>query len=99
MTPPLEQLREIEERRPEDHEEHRGEDERDRREEHLDRRLHRTLLGRGLTAQTRVSRLYAKDPAQRDAELIGLDDRPGEVADLRRGRPLRELLQRVVPAL
>src|SRR5919201_2752350 len=41
----LEELREVEERRPEDHEEHGREDEEDGRKQHLDRRLHRLLLG------------------------------------------------------
>jgi hypothetical protein len=58
----------------EDDDEHRREDEEHRREEHLDRRLHRLLLGGGLTAQPRVGALDAEDAAERDAELVGLDD-------------------------
>src|SRR5688500_20016280 len=44
----LEDPAEIEQRGPQDDDEHRGEDEERRREEHLDRSLHRLLLGGGL---------------------------------------------------
>ncbi len=50
----------------------------DRREEHLDRRLHRLLLGGSLPLQARVGRLDAQDAPERDAELVGLDDRAHE---------------------
>src|SRR5207248_8794051 len=53
----LEDLRKIEERRPEDDQEHRREDEHHGREEHLDRRLHRLLLGGGLALEAAVGRL------------------------------------------
>src|SRR5205823_380471 len=64
-----EELGEVEEGRPEDDEEHRREDEGDRREEHLDRSLHRFLLGEQLPLETGVARLDAENPAERDPEL------------------------------
>src|SRR5205085_3280239 len=94
-----EQALEVEQSRPEDDDEHRREDEEDEREEHLDRRLHRLLLGRGLTLQARVRRLDAEDPPERDPELVGLDDRAREARDLRRVAPPGHLLQRLLAAL
>ena len=90
---------EVEERGAEDDQEHRREDEDHGREEHLDRRLHRLLLGGGLAAQARVGGLHAQDPAERDAELVGLDHRAHEGGDLRRRHALGQLLQRVVARL
>ena len=48
---------------------------------------------------TRVDGLHAKDAAERDSELVCLDDRPRERGDLGDARPLGELLQRVLAAL
>ena len=56
-------------------------------------------LGGRLTAQSRVGGLDAQDPAQRRAELIGLDDRAGERRELRRVDALGHPLERVRPAL
>src|SRR5512133_3155338 len=53
----LEDLGQVQERRPEDDDEHRREDEQHSREEHLDRRLHRLLLGEQLPLQARVTGL------------------------------------------
>ena len=85
----------LDEGRAEDHDEHRREDEDDRREEHLDRRLHRLLLGGGLALEPAVGRLDAQDLAERDAELVGLDDRAHERGDLGRVDAPGELLQRL----
>src|ERR1051326_4766905 len=73
--------RDVQERGPEDGDEHRREDEQRRREEHLDRRLHRTFLRRSLTPQPGVGSLDAEDAAERDAELLRLDDGADERGD------------------
>src|SRR2546422_6414902 len=93
----LEELRQVEERGPEHDQEHRGEDERDRREQHLDRRLHRLLLREQLPLQPGVACLNAQDPSERDTELVGLDDRAHEARHLRGCAALRHLLQRFLP--
>ena len=69
---------------PSSDDEHRREDEEDGREDHLDRRLHRLLLGGGLAADARVGGLDAQDAAERDAELVGLDDGADERGQLGR---------------
>src|SRR5205085_4536942 len=89
----------VQQRRPEDDDEHGREDEEDEREEHLDRRLHRLLLRRRLTAQARVGGLDAQDAPERDAELVGLDDRAREGRDLWRVEALGHLLERLLAAL
>src|SRR5207247_4058371 len=94
-----EDLREVEERRPEDHQEHGREDEEHGREEHLDRRLHRLFLRGGLALVSAVGRLHAQDAAEGDAELVGLDDRADERGQLRRAGTRRELLERVLARL
>src|SRR5205085_8812421 len=94
----LEDLGQVQERRPEDDDEHRREDERDGRKEHLDRRLHRLLLCQQLTLEPRVACLDAEDPTQRDTELVGLDDRADEARHLLRRAPLGHLFQRLLAA-
>ena len=99
----FEHLHDVEERRAEHDEEHRREDEEHGREEHLDRRLHRLLLGGGLTAQARVRRLHAQDAAERDAELVGLDRPRGRTAassgaSTRVGHVLQRRLPRLADA-
>src|SRR6188472_3635752 len=90
-----EDLRKVEECRPEDDEEHGRENEEHGREEHLDRRLHRLLLGGGLALEAAVVRLHAQNAAEGDAELVGLDDRPHEGGELRGTGAVGELLERV----
>src|SRR5213076_2375237 len=94
----LEDLGQVQERRPEDDDEHRREDERDGREQHLDRRLHRLLLGEQLTLQAGVTSLDAQNATERDTELVGLDDRADEARHLLRRAPVGHLLQRLHPA-
>ncbi len=90
-----EYLLQLQQRRPEDDHEHRREDEQHGREEHLDRRLGGLFLGRGLALEAAVRGLHAQDTAERDAELVGLDERAHEGGDLARIQALSELLERL----
>src|SRR6266540_3704033 len=94
-----EEFLDVEDRRPEDDEEHRREDEEDGREEHLDRGLHRSLLGRCLAPQPCVRGLDAKNPAERRTELIGLNQRAGERRELLCVHALGKALERLRTAL
>src|SRR2546425_6318485 len=94
----LEELREVEECRAEDHEEHRREDEQDRREEHLDRRFRRLFLRDQLALESCVAGLNLEDAAERDTELVGLDNRAHEARHLRRRAALGHLLERAPAA-
>src|SRR5206468_10644102 len=91
----FEEGEEVDECRTENDDEHRREDEEHRREQHLDRRLHRPLLSRGLTLEPRVRGLHAQDAPERDSELIRLDDRPDERRELGCADALLHLLQGV----
>ena len=74
-------VRDRDDRGEQDHDEHRGEDEEDEREQHLDRRLLRHLLGRGLAALPHLVGHRSHDVTHRDAERLALDDRAGEERD------------------
>ena len=52
-----------------------------------------------MTAQARVRALHPQDPAERDAELVGLDHRTHEGGNLGSRDALGELLQRLVTRL
>ena len=70
---------------PEDDDEQRREDAPDEREQHLDRRLGRHLLGALAALDAQLLGLDLEHLGDRHAELLGLDDRPDEV---REGRDL-----------
>src|SRR5207245_5764822 len=57
------------------------------------------LLGRGLTAESRVGCLHTQDPSEGDAQLVGLDDRAAEARDLGRVAPRGRLLEGVLARL
>ena len=70
-------------RRAEDDDEQRREDAPDEREQHLDRRLGRLLLGALAALDAQLLGLDLEHLADRDAQLLGLDDRADEVGERR----------------
>src|SRR6476660_765593 len=63
-----------------DHEQRR-EDASDEREQHLDRRLRGLFLGALAALDPELLRLDLEDLADRDTQLLGLDDRAQEVGE------------------
>src|SRR5262249_7530138 len=67
----------------EDDQEHRREDQEDEREQHLDRRLLRALLGGCAPALAHLDRKVPHDLADRHAQRLALENRPDERAKAR----------------
>src|SRR5215210_3039923 len=86
---------ELENRRPEQDDEHGREDQEDEREEDLDRSLLGSLLGGGAAPLAHLHREHSHDLADRDAERLALDDRAHERAHRRRLRADEHVLQRL----
>jgi hypothetical protein len=86
-------------RRAQDDDEQRREDAPDQREQHLDRRLGRHLLGALPALDPQLLGLDLEHLADRHAELLGLDDRPDEVGERRDLGPRDDVPQRVAPRL
>ncbi len=85
--------------RAEDDDEQRREDEERGREEHLDRCLGRSLFGERAAAPARVVGEIAQRLAEREPELLALEQRPDERRHLRRVEPLGHALERPLAAL
>src|SRR3954471_14549074 len=86
-------------RGPEDDDEQRGEDAPDQREQHLDRGLGGHLLGALASLDPELLRLDLEDLRDRDAELLGLDDRADEVRQRLDLGPRDDVAERLAPGL
>ena len=84
---------------PEDDDEHRREDAADEREEHLDRRLGCHLLRALAALDAQLLGLDLEDARDRDAELLGLDDRADEARERGHLHARDHLAQGVAPGL
>ena len=85
--------------RPEDDDEQRREDAPDEREQHLDRGLGGLLLGALAALDAELLRLDLEDLADRDTELLGLDDGADEVGEGRDLGARDDVPQRLAPGL
>ncbi len=71
----------------------------DEREQHLDRRLGRHLLGALAALDAELLGLDLEHLGDRDAELLGLDDRADEVGQRHDFRARDDVTQRIAPRL
>ena len=100
MTPPARQvLDDQDDRRSEDDDEQRREDASDEREQHLDRCLGGHLLRALASLDAELLRLDLEHLADRDAQLLGLDDRADEVGQRRHLGPRHDVAQGVAARL
>src|ERR1700675_2964139 len=95
----LQVLHDQDDRGPKDDDEQRREDAPDEREEHLDRRFRRHLLRSLAALDPELLRLDLEDLADRDAELLGLDDRADEVGQRRDLGPRDDVAERLAAGL
>src|SRR3712207_5452394 len=84
-------------RRPKDNDEDGREDAPDHREQHLDRRLRRGLLGALTSLDAKLLRLDLEHLRDWNAELLGLDDGADEVAHRARVGARRHVSQGLTP--